>query len=227
MIEPLVETKRSKPPRLILEGLYAFPPNRDILGGTSYFIVEKAGNILIDCPAWEEINQQFLTQYGVRWLFVTHRGAISQHLASMQSVLNCEVVIQEQEAYLLPEVPVTPFEREITLGSSAYGFWSSGHSPGSSCLYWSQHGGVLFSGRHLLPNQQGYPVPLRTAKTFHWLRQLRSVAAIRERFTEQTLNYLCPGANTGFLRGRGLIEQPYQRLSELDLHQLRSSQVMF
>lgn len=227
-LEPSTQAlKRSKPPRLILEGLYAFPPNRNTLGGTSYFIVENTGNILIDCPAWEEINQQFLTQHGVKWLFLTHRGGISKELHLMQSVLGCEVIIQEQEAYLLPEVPLTSFEREIHLNSLDYGFWTPGHSPGSSCFYWHQHGGVLFSGRHLLPNQHGQPLPLRTAKTFHWFRQLQNVAALRDRFTPQTLTYLCPGANTGFLRGQGFIDNAYEHLSNLDFDKLRQAQAVF
>lgn len=227
-LEPSVQAqaKRSKPPRLIMEGLYAFPPNRDTLGGTSYFIVENTGNILIDCPAWEELNQQFLTQHGVKWLFLTHRSGISKQLKLMQSVLGCEVLIQEQEAYLLPEVEITPFHREIKLNYLGFGFWTPGHSPGSSCFYWSRYGGVLFCGRHLLPNQQGQPFPLRIAKTFHWLRQLRSVEALRDRFNSQTLSYLCPGANTGFLRGQGVIDKAYERLSLLDLEKLRQAQVL-
>ncbi|ACK72378.1 beta-lactamase-like protein [Gloeothece citriformis PCC 7424] len=224
-LEPSTQVIRSKPPRLILEGLYAFAPNRETLGGTSYFIVENTGNILIDCPAWENINQQFLINHGVRWLFLTHRGGISKQLKLMQSVLNCEVIIQEQEAYLLPEVPLTSFVQEILLNSHYCGVWTPGHSPGSSCFYWPQHGGVLFSGRHLLPNQQGQPVPLRTAKTFHWWRQLKSVAALRDRFSPETLNYLCPGANTGFLRGKGFIEQAYHQLEQLNLEQLRQAPI--
>ncbi|MGK7877075.1 MAG: MBL fold metallo-hydrolase [Xenococcaceae cyanobacterium] len=211
---------KTKPPLPILEGIFAFPPNRDTLGGTAYFIVEKGGNILLDCPTWNETNRQFLLeQGGVRWLFLTHRGGIGKKVSQMQEALGFDVLIQEQEAYLLPEVRVTSFEREFTLSPRCSLIWTPGHSPGSSCLYWSPHGGVLFSGRHLLPDREGNPVPLRTAKTFHWLRQLRSVEALRDRFTPQTLNYICPGANIGFLRGKGFIAQAIERLSELDLVQ--------
>jgi hypothetical protein len=67
-------------------------------------------------------------------------------------------------------------------------------------------------------------MPLRTAKNFHWFRQLQSVAALRDRFTGDTLHYICPGANTGFLRGKGVIDRAYQYLSELDLEVLRQAQ---
>lgn len=213
--------RATKPPRQILDGLFAFPPNRDILGGTAYFIVEKAGNVLVDCPVWDRENQQFLLQMGgVRWLFLTHRGGIGKPVKQMQVSLDCEVLLQEQEAYLLPDVKVTPFERETRFAPNFCGIWTPGHSPGSACLYWNGCGGVLFCGRHLLSDRQGKATPLRTAKTFHWRRQLRSVELLRDRFNSQTLQYLCPGSNTGFLRGRGAIESAYQHLSQLDLDAL-------
>lgn len=217
-------TRPTKSPRGILEGLFAFPPNREILGGTAYFIVEKAGNILIDCPAGEREYEQFLLEKGgIRWLFLTHRGGIGNNVKQMQATFGCEVLIQEQEAYLLPEINVTPFEREFTLSSSCSAIWTPGHSPGSSCLYWNHHGGVLFCGRHLLPDQTGTIAPLRTAKTFHWFRQLQNVKILRDRFNNETLQYICPGANTGFLRGKGAIDKASQHLAELDLEQLRQA----
>jgi glyoxylase-like metal-dependent hydrolase (beta-lactamase superfamily II) len=193
--------------------IFAFPPNRDTLGGTAYFIVGNKGNILIDCPAWDQINQDFLRSHGgVRYLFLTHRGAIGK-TAEIQQALSCEVVIQEQEAYLLPGLALTTFGIDFTLNSTAQLIWTPGHSPGSSCLYYHDQGGILFSGRHLLPNQQGEPVPLRTTKTFHWFRQINSVKLLLERFTPKTLQYICPGGNTGFLRGKRVIDNAYERLA--------------
>ncbi|MDZ7957976.1 MAG: MBL fold metallo-hydrolase [Aulosira sp. DedQUE10] len=200
-----------------LNNIFAFPPNRDTLGGTSYFIVRNESNILIDCPALEQTNLDFLRSHGgVRWLFITHRGAIGK-TAEIQQALGCEVVIQEQEAYLLPGLTVTTFGRELILDTTAQVIWTPGHTPGSSCLYYNYLGGVLFSGRHLVPNLQGEAAPLRTAKTFHWPRQIKSLQYLLERFTPETLQYICPGANTGFLRGRGAIAQAYQSLASLEL----------
>ncbi len=206
-----------KPPRPVLDNIFAFPPNRDTLGGTAYLIVENAGNLLIDCPAWNETNEKFLReQGGVSLLFLTHRGGIGR-AQEIQSTFGCNILIQEQEAYLLPGSNLTPFQHELILSSTCSAIWTPGHSPGSSCLYYSGASGVLFSGRHLLPNEQGEPIPLRTSKTFHWLRQIRSIQFLLERFTPTTLNYICPGANTGGLRRKGLIDQAYYRLSQLDL----------
>ena len=205
-----------KPLQAVLDNIFAFPPNRDTLGGTSYLIVGNEGNILLDCPAWDQVNQSFLQGAGgVRWLFITHRGGIGK-TKEIQETFGCEVLIQEQEAYLLPGLRVTAFELELSVSSYAKAIWTPGHSPGSSCLYYSLDG-VLFSGRHLLPNLQGELVPLRMTKTFHWPRQLKSVQLLLELFTPETLRYICPGANTGFLRGKRAIEQAYQRLASLDL----------
>jgi glyoxylase-like metal-dependent hydrolase (beta-lactamase superfamily II) len=201
----------------VLDNIFAFPPNRDTLGATAYFIVENQSNILVDCPAWDEINQTFLLSHGgVRLLFLTHRGAIGK-AREIQEATGCDILIQEQEAYLLPGLKVTVFEREFALSDQMKAFWTPGHSPGSSCLYDSRNGGVLFSGRHLLPNREGAPVPLLTAKTFHWPRQVNSVKSIIDRFSPSTLQYICPAAHTGFLRSKGSIDRAFEQLTNLDL----------
>ncbi len=210
----------SKPPQAVLPHIWAFSPNRDILGGTAYFIVENQTNILIDSPAWDEVNQQFIKdQGGLQWLLITHRDHIGK-AQEIQQATQCQILIQEQEAYLLPSATLTTFRHEFAVTSNSCMIWTSGHSPGSACFYSSLNGGILFSGRHLLPNLQGLPVPLRTAKTFHWPRQLQNVQALLHRFTPDTLQYLCPGGNTGALRGKRVIEHPYQHLAALDFDAL-------
>ncbi len=222
---PQQSSHTAKPPRAVLNSIFAFPPNRDTLGGTSYFIVRNEGNILIDCPALEQTNLDFMrSHHGVRWLFLTHRGAIGK-TPEIQQNLGCEVLIQEQEAYLLPGLTLTTFGQQFTLDVTAEVIWTPGHSPGSSCLYYSELGGVLFSGRHLLPNLKGEPAPLRTAKTFHWPRQIQNLQLLLDKFTSETLQYICPGGNTGFLRGKGVINQAYQRLASLDLQALKSQEL--
>lgn len=204
-----------KLPRPVLDTIFAFPPNRETLGGTAYIIVRNSGNLLIDCPSWNETNEQFLREKGgVSSLFITHRSAIAKAL-EIQSAFGCPILIQEQEAYLLPGLEIKPFQQELSINPNCHGIWTPGHSPGSSCLYYQNAGGVLFSGRHLLPNPQGKLMPLRISKTFHWSRQLCSVKSLISRFTSENLEYICPGANTGFLRGKGFIDEAYTHLQEL------------
>jgi hypothetical protein len=119
---PLEVSKTTKPPRLILEGLYAFSPNRETLGGTSYLIVENTGNILVDCPSCEESERDFLLEKGVRYLFFTHRGGQGKQSDLLQSLLNCEIILQEQEAYLLPHRQITVFQQQIQLSPTCSAF---------------------------------------------------------------------------------------------------------
>lgn len=203
---PIDKLPVPKPPTEILPGIFAFSPNRDTLGGTAYALFTPTGNILIDSPAWHDVNRQFIVDRGgISQLAITHRGGIGQATTIAQE-LGCQVIIQEQEAYLLPELSLTTFTGKFSINDSIHAIWTPGHSPGSSCFYYPGAGGVLFTGRHLLPDGSGAAVPLRMPKTFHWPRQLRNVAAIWERFPAQLpLRYICPGANAGLLRGKGAI----------------------
>ncbi|WP_058995359.1 MBL fold metallo-hydrolase [Leptolyngbya sp. NIES-2104] len=219
------QSRTSKPPRLVFSEetcpgaapVFAFPPNRDTLGGTSYLIVEKDGNLMIDSPAWDENTRSFLdSQGGVSKLVITHRGGMGK-VREIQEAFGCDVIVQEQEAYLLPNVSVTGFQDSLEITPNFRVIWTSGHSPGSACVYYSACGGILFSGRHLIPNSQGDPVPLRTAKTFHWTRQIRHVRKLLEMFSPETLQFICPGASSGLLRGKFAIDQAYSKLAQLDL----------
>ncbi|MGF1568086.1 MAG: MBL fold metallo-hydrolase [Nodosilinea sp.] len=225
-----ISSSPAKSPRQVFETVLAFPPNRDTLGGTAYLIInhgaEGSSHILVDAPPWDDATQEFLlAQGGVRWLFITHRASLGQ-AAKVQKALGCELVIQEQEAYLLPNVPQTTFQHTFRFSPQTTAFWTPGYSPGSACLYHSAYGGVLFTGRHLLPDRDGNPVPLRFAKTFHWPRQLAQVEALKTRFTADTLAYLCPAANTGFLRGQRAIDNAYDRLQRLDLAAYKAAEAL-
>lgn len=214
---PVSSASRNKSPQAVFKTIFAFPPNRETLGGTAYLIQDTSpegdrANILVDCPALSEEHQDFIAAHGgVHTLFITHRGGMAQ-VPAWQEALSCQVLIQEQEAYLLPTVSTDVFHRQRTLSQTSRVLWTPGHSPGSSCLYHSLYGGVLFTGRHLIPDKTGAPRPLRLAKTFHWPRQIRNSQQLLSEFTAETLSYICPGASTGFLRGEKKISQAYAQL---------------
>lgn len=129
-------------------------------------------------PPWTESSQNWLReQGGVQRLILTHRGAIAR-VRELQRTFNCEVIIHAQEAYLLPQVAVTTFGNHLQVSETLEILWTRS-LPGSACVYWSGQGGVLFSGRHLLPTPTGELAPMKTATTFHWPRQLRSVETLK------------------------------------------------
>lgn len=216
----------------VMDHIFAFSPNRDTLGGTAYLILEEGGNILIDAPPWSETIQELLTQCGgIQWLAFTHRGAMGNpsNIQHIKDSFQCDVLVQEQEAYLLPDLDVITFQDTVQLSPTTQMFWTPGHTPGSSCLYHhiteGKHAtpGVLFTGRHLLPNTQGQIQPLRVAKTFHWFRQLNSIQHLKDSFTADSLEICCPGANTGFLRGKRYVPDLYNQLMTLDLDALKAA----
>ena len=196
------------------------------MGGTAYLLVEKdvegnSANLLVDAPAFESQVLAFIeNQGGVMQWIITHRGAIGEAKA-IQSAFQCDVVIQEQEAYLLPDIPrVIGYREGYQLAVHSQVLATPGYSPGSACLYYRPQGGVLFTGRHLLPDRQGQLVPLRFSKTFHWPRQLHNVEKLQTQFSAETLSYICPAANTGFLRGRGVMANAYTQLQAINVTQL-------
>jgi glyoxylase-like metal-dependent hydrolase (beta-lactamase superfamily II) len=199
--------EQTRTQRLIFEDLFSFRPNRHTLGGTAYLLVHSsqnclAHNWLVDTPLWSEENRDRIEAAGgIGAIFLTHRGAIGE-VEKFVLHFGCPVHIQEQEAYLVSArgAVVIPFAQDSALAPGLAAIWTPGYSPGSSCLLWDAHGGILFSGRHLLPDGRGRAVPLRTPRTFHWPRQLASAETLR-RYSYQCV---CPGAATGLLRA-----QPY------------------
>lgn len=220
--------QKGKPPQAVFENVFAFAPNRETLGGTAYLILERddsgqSANVLVDCPALNDVNLAFIeSQGGVATLFITHRGGMAK-VKELQTALSTQVLLQEQEAYLLPTVTTQTFHRDRTLSATSRVLWTPGHSPGSACLYHSAHGGILFTGRHLLPNKSGEPRPLRLSKTFHWPRQLRYAQQLLSDFSPDTLSAICPGASIGFLRGEKKITGAYGQLQSADWEALSQS----
>ncbi|MBE9060645.1 MBL fold metallo-hydrolase [cf. Phormidesmis sp. LEGE 11477] len=235
------QSTKDKQPQTVFDTIFAFAPNRETLGGTAYLILEdlapwvqttdkeadqgghKGANILVDCPALTDFHREFIhSKGGIQTLFITHRGGMAR-VKEFQREFNAQVLIQEQEAYLLPGVETVVFHRDRTLSSTSKVIWNPGHSPGSASLYYSNYGGVLFTGRHLVPDRNGAPVPLRLSKTFHWPRQLRYAQQLLSDFTADDLSYICPGASTGYLRGDKTIKAAYQQLESTNWQALAAA----
>ena len=233
--------------RQILPNIFAFRPNREALGGTSYLIVRSPArpsatdrdtgqiptgssgndsssqyeNVLVDCPAPTAAAIDRIQELGgVHWLLLTHRTAMGKPgsskacIAQIANQFNCQIIVQEQEAYLLPHLEVRSFRDVLHLAPDLQCIWTPGHTPGSTCVFYSGQGGVLFTGRHLLPNEEGQLMPIRQPKTFHWSRQLRSINWLLETIVSPAPEWICPGGNLGNLRGEKLMDSGRARLQE-------------
>jgi len=118
------------------------------------------------------------------------------------------VLVQEQEAYLLPGVAeLGCFGRDHLLAAGVRLLWTPGVSPGSCVLHLATPGwDGLFCGRLLLPVGPGQLAPLRTADCFHWPRQLASLERLRQWLPAGSPAWIATGGGLGALRGGTLVE---------------------
>jgi glyoxylase-like metal-dependent hydrolase (beta-lactamase superfamily II) len=132
------------------------------------------------------------------------------------------VLVQEQEAYLLPGVKAcTSFGAEHTLAPGVALLWTPGPTPGACVLH--VHTGALdglFCGRLLVPTGPSALAPLPTARTFHWGRQLAGVERLRRWLPAGSPAWIASGAGLGALRGDKLVMGGAALLAGLDLASL-------
>jgi glyoxylase-like metal-dependent hydrolase (beta-lactamase superfamily II) len=123
----------------------------------------------------------------------------------LQERLGWPVLVQEQEAYLLPGVnPLHTFAEEHRLVSGLRLLWTPGPTPGSCVVHAPAPWNVLFCGRLLVPVAVGVLAGLQHRRTFHWPRQQRSLARLRDWVGSDPLLSLASGAGLGALRGERL-----------------------
>ena len=134
-----------------------------------------------------------------------------------QEALGWSVLVQEQEAYLLPGVQgCTTFGEQLTLAPGVQLLWTPGPTPGS-CVLLVRAGAVdgLFCGRLLLPTGPAALAPLRTARTFHWPRQLASLERLRSWLPAGSPDWIASGGGLGALRGDKLVNGGAELLAGL------------
>jgi glyoxylase-like metal-dependent hydrolase (beta-lactamase superfamily II) len=132
-----------------------------------------------------------------------------------QEALDWPVLVQEQEAFLLPGVKrLESFGEEAEPQSGLRLLWTPGPSPGASVVH-AHEPDVLFCGRLLVPTGVNRAAPLRTSRTFHWPRQLRSLERLGAWLPPGSPAWIASGAALGALRGGRLIENGGGLLEEL------------
>lgn len=186
-------------------------------GGSSWFVdadgMPGQPALLIDCPSPSDANLAWLSQRCAAggYLVLTGRhghGDTPGELRRWQRLLGWPVVVQEQEAYLLPGVErVQPFGDALTLVPGVRLLWTPGPTPGA-CVLHVQNPGLdgLFCGRLLVPVAPGALAPLRTPATFHWPRQLASLRRLLDWLPPASPSWIATGAGLGALRGGALVE---------------------
>lgn len=211
-----------RPPRQVGPGLWLFAPNRDTQGGSSWLLERPGGDLLIDCPAITQANLEVLARRGAGGTLVLTSREGHGRCRRIQELTGWPVLLQEQEAYLLPTVPQrVGFGSEHTLAPGIRLLWTPGPTPGSCVLHAAgAWGDLLFCGRLLQPIGPGAVAPLRTSRCFHWPRQLASIGKLRDWLPAGSPAAIACGGGLGALRGAALVEHGAARLAALDLSAL-------
>jgi glyoxylase-like metal-dependent hydrolase (beta-lactamase superfamily II) len=221
------ELEPGRPPRVAGPGLWVFAPHRDSQGGSAWWLEHPAINLLIDVPALSAANLAFLRQRAAvapAAIVLTGRHGHGR-CRRLQQALGWPVLVQEQEAYLLPGVEgLQTFGAERALAEGVRLLWTPGPSPGA-CVLHARAGGEanldgLFCGRLLVPLAPGRLAPLRTRRTFHWPRQLRSLERLRQWLPPGSPAWIATAAGLGALRGAKVVREGAALLASLNLERL-------
>ncbi|MFZ0407690.1 MAG: MBL fold metallo-hydrolase [Cyanobium sp.] len=228
--------EEGRPPQSVQAGLWLFAPNRDSQGGSSWLCEVGSGDLLIDVPAFTRANLEMLKErcrHRTGWIVLTGREGHGR-CRRWQEALGWPVLVQEQEAYLLPGVALlTKFADSCDLLEGVRLLWTPGPSPGACVVHVrlagsgaaAAPGGVagaasidgLFCGRLLVPRAPQRLAPLRRRGCFHWPRQLRSVERLRQWLPSGSPDWIASGAALGALQGEKLVRSGAALLACLDL----------
>jgi glyoxylase-like metal-dependent hydrolase (beta-lactamase superfamily II) len=216
------DLESGRPARQVRQGLWLFAPNRDTQGGSSWLLEGAQGDLLIDCPAWTQANLDLLRGRGAGGTIVLTSREGHGRTRRFQEALGWPVLVQEQEAYLLPGVQqLHSFAEEHQLADGVRLLWTPGPTPGSCVLHHAAGGwDGLFCGRLLQPLAPGVLAPLRQRRTFHWPRQLASVQRLGQWLPAGSPGWIACGGGLGALRGEVLVGDGSGMLAGLDLVRL-------
>lgn len=214
--------RSGRPPREVLPGVWVFPPNPRTHGGSAWLLDTDAGAVLVDCPPENEATLAFLQARAARsagWMVLLGRDGHGS-CRKVQERLGWPVVVQEQEAYLLPGVKdLRPFGEDHQLAEGLHLLWTPGPSPGAAVLH--ACGGVadgvdgLFCGRLLVPVAPQRLAPLLSPRGFHGPRQRRSVTRLARWLPSGSPAWMASGAALGALAGEVLVRGGASLLEEL------------
>ena len=160
--------------------------------------------VLIDCPPLTEATLKALRELAqgrcARILLTSREG--HGRLRGLQEYMQWPVLVQEQEAYLLPGVQqLETFSEQTVTVSGLRLLWTPGPTPGHAVVHAPAPVNVLFCGRLLVPVAKDQLAPLQHRRTFHWPRQQRSLDQLRRWLAPESNPGLASGAGLGALRG--------------------------
>ena len=167
-----------EPARQVADFLWFFPPNKTSNGGVSWWLDCFPEPVLIDCPDITPgllANLKKLARGRSSRILLTNRDGHGK-VSKLQEELGWPVLVQEQEAFLLPGLSgLEGFKEEAVTSSGLKLLWTPGPSPGSCVIHAPEPLNVLFCGRLLIPVATDRVSSIRNKRTFHWTFQQKSL----------------------------------------------------
>lgn len=153
-------------------------PSEKTWGAHSYLVRTEAGNAMVDTPEYTKSVVDALEKAGgVEWIFVSHWDDIGD-ACQFQNRFSSKIVINAMEASAVGCTVEVPFTKVTELSEQLIVIPTPGHSPGSSCLLFTQTPGFLFTGDHLMGTRADSVLPAKFSWTHNWDQQIESAWAL-------------------------------------------------
>ncbi|KGG14327.1 hypothetical protein EV11_0270 [Prochlorococcus sp. SS52] len=165
----------------IRDWLWMFPSKNSSQGMAAWWLNCEPEPVLIDCPELtpQVINDlEQLSKASNPKILLTSRDGHNK-ISDLNKKFGWPVLIQEQEAYLLPGIKnLESFREEAITAAGLKLLWTPGTTPGSCVVYAPSPWNVLFCGRLLIPFANAQVGAVRTRNTFHWTNQQNSLVKL-------------------------------------------------
>ncbi|MBI2820325.1 MAG: MBL fold metallo-hydrolase [Acidobacteria bacterium] len=162
----------------------------DSFGASSYLILRKDGNVLVDSPRYAaRLVRRIEELGGVRWMFLSHVDDIADH-AKFRQYFGCQRIIHEREVCSATAGMEWKLAGDApqSLGPDLMAIPTPGHTRGHTVLLYRDQ--YLFTGDHLWWS----PVRKQLAASraycwYSWPKQVESM----ERLLEYRFEWVLPG----------------------------------
>lgn len=160
--------------------------SRNSFGGSSYLVLRREGNVLVDSPRFaRQLVRRLEDMGGISKMFLSHRDDVADH-EKFHAHFGCERIIHKHEASgILAERVLDGFE-PLALAPDLTVIPTPGHTKGHLVLLYRQ---FLFTGDHLAcsPNYR-HPIAFRRHNWFSWSETIRSMS----RLLDYTFEWILP-----------------------------------
>ncbi len=178
--------------------IWLFPGLKSSESLNSWWIDSSLEPVLVDCPeiTTKSLNQLNKLADGRQPKIILTSKHSHENLKKLKAVFDWPVLVQEQEAYLLPGLKgLESFSEEYLTKSRFKVLWTPGPTPGSCVVYAPLPLNVLFCGRLLTPASSSRLASFRTSQTFNWTIQLKSLSKLRGWIPRDQLPSLASGVS--------------------------------